>query len=53
MVFALVNTAILIGLGIALIILGITIIILCKNIARMMQAYDEELYRRIKSNADN
>ena len=42
------NTAILSGLGIASIILGITTIILCNDIALMMQSYDEELYRRIK-----
>jgi len=40
-------------LGAALIALGITVIVLCNNIARMMQTYDEELRRRIQSSTDN
>ena len=53
MVFTLTNTAVLIGLGITLIIIGITVIILCNNISRMMQSHDEELYRRIKNAPTN
>ena len=56
LVRAITNTAVLTGLGITLIILGITVIILCKNITHMMHVYDEELYRRIKNvppNADS
>ena len=56
LVLTIANTAVLAGIGITLIILGITVIILCKNIAHMMHVYDEELYRRIKNvppNADS
>jgi len=53
MVFYLANTAVLIGLGIALVVLGITVIILCNSIAHMMSVYDDELYRRIKNISAN
>jgi uncharacterized membrane protein len=49
MLFTTVNTAILFSLGVALIALGITVIILCSNISRMMQTHDEELRRRIEN----
>ena len=49
MLFTTVNAAASFALGVALIALGITVIILCNNIARMMQTYDEELHRRMQN----
>ena len=51
MVYTLTNSAILTGLGITLIIIGVTVIILCRSIATMMHVYDEELHRRMKVSA--
>ena len=38
----------LLGLGITLVIIGVTVQKICNNIARMMQTYDDEMHKRIK-----